>query len=276
MTTTRALLAASSAALLGATLLTAAPAAAAEVGCGDTLLADTALTHDLVCGPGDGLRIGADGITLDLKGYTIQGPGAYGAGAGGGVRAARVSGFEIRNGTITGYAEGVVLDQASDGYVWNLVLRGNDRGVNLAGGGGHVVEKNTIAGNGRDAVRLGLSTGNTVQKNVLDANYYGIGVADASSGNLVAKNVVTRTSTDGVWVTADSTGTRIEKNIVSGNGDDGIDTDSAATFLVKNVAVGNGDLGIEAVAGVTDGGENLASGNGNPAQCTGVACTPVS
>ena len=71
-----------------------APASAAPVSCGDVITVDTVLTQDLTCGPGDALVIGANGITLDLGGHTITGPGAYGAGAGAGVRAAQRTGAE--------------------------------------------------------------------------------------------------------------------------------------------------------------------------------------
>jgi parallel beta-helix repeat protein len=257
-----------------ASTLSAGPASAADVQCGDVLTSDTKLRHDLRCGPGDGLVIGADGVTLDFAGHSLTGPGAYGAGAGGGVRAARVFDFVIRNGTITGYAEGIVLDEARNGHVWAMVLKDNDRGINLAGGGGHLIEKNTVADNGRDAIRLGLSHGNVVTKNEVSGNVFGIGVADGSSGNIISKNTVAETTFDGIWTTGDSPGTEITKNVSTFNGEDGIDVDAVPTTVSKNTADGNGDLGIEAVPGVTDGGGNKANGNSNPVQCTGVSCTP--
>jgi hypothetical protein len=45
---------------------------AAHVDYGDTLAQDTTLDGDLVC-PGSELRIGADGITLDLNGHNRRG-----------------------------------------------------------------------------------------------------------------------------------------------------------------------------------------------------------
>ena len=43
------------------------------VKCGDTLTHSVKLTADLTDCPGDGLVIGADGITVDLNGHTIDG-----------------------------------------------------------------------------------------------------------------------------------------------------------------------------------------------------------
>ena len=49
---------------------------AANVKCGDTITTDTTLHKDLVNCPNDGLLIGADDVTLDLNGHTIDGDGA--------------------------------------------------------------------------------------------------------------------------------------------------------------------------------------------------------
>jgi hypothetical protein len=51
-------------------------AAAAHLGCGDTITADATLDGDLVNCPNLGIVIGADDITLDLNGHRIDGDGA--------------------------------------------------------------------------------------------------------------------------------------------------------------------------------------------------------
>ncbi|MGZ5417135.1 MAG: right-handed parallel beta-helix repeat-containing protein [Nocardioides sp.] len=270
---------------------------AADVTCGTTLTSSTVLTADLTCAVGDALVIGADSVVLDLGGHTITGPSTGAPGAG--IRSAGRSGVTIKNGIITGFNEGVVLDESRSHVVSKLTVRGNIRGINLAGGGGHVVEKITATGNGGDGIRLGLSTGNVIAKNVLTDNVWGVSVADGSSHNLVSKNIATGSHANGVavfggasdttveknevyasWgsgiqVNSDTTGTLLVKNYAASNGDDGLHVDSADATITKNVAVTNVDFGIYAVSGVTDGGGNQAQRNGNPAQCTGVACSPV-
>src|SRR2546423_10760933 len=54
---------------LAAAVLPGTPAWASP-SCGSTITTNTTLTTDLVCA-GDGLIIGADGITLNLRGHTI-------------------------------------------------------------------------------------------------------------------------------------------------------------------------------------------------------------
>src|SRR5204862_977171 len=48
-------------------------AMAAQPSCGGTITADTTLVSDLTNCPGDGIVVGADNITLDLNGHTIDG-----------------------------------------------------------------------------------------------------------------------------------------------------------------------------------------------------------
>lgn len=289
------------AAAIGLVAATAAiaPASADSVQCGDQISVDTVLTEDLTCGPGDGLVIVANGVTLDLGGHTITGPGAYGQGAGAGVRAAQRTGVTVMHGTITGYQTAVVLDESWGGHVTRLTVHHNDQGIILSGGGGHLVDKNVAADNGRDAIKLGLSEDNRVTQNTVSGNVYGIAVASGSTDNTVDRNVasgnqyfgiaafsggsghtfeknqVTGSVHHGIQVNSDITGITLLQNYVSGNGDDGIHVETTSATLTKNTAVYNVDLGISAPSGVTDGGGNKASGNGNVLQCTGVVCNPA-
>lgn len=60
----------------GFAVLGAGQALAGHVSCGDTITTDTTLHRDLVNCPSNGIVIGADNITLDLNGHTIDGDGA--------------------------------------------------------------------------------------------------------------------------------------------------------------------------------------------------------
>ena len=54
--------------------------AAKQPQCGDTITTDTTLHKDLVNCPNNGIVIGADNVTLDLNGHTIDGDGTPSAG----------------------------------------------------------------------------------------------------------------------------------------------------------------------------------------------------
>ena len=270
--------------------------ASAAVQCGAVLTSNTKLTSNLVCdASGDALSIGADGVTLNLNGHSITGPGAYDTSYAG-VRVAGHTKVRVTNGRITGFQSAVVLDESTRAVVSKVNAYGNDQGLNLSGGGQHLVEKNYVHDNGRDAIRLGLSSYNRVRLNVVVANTFGIGVADGSTDNvveanaatrngdfgigllgdvarnLVQANVVDQSSGHGIQVNPEAVDTRLFKNYLSRNGIDGIHVEAVTTTITRNDARKNLDLGINA-PGAVDGGGNKAKGNGNSLQCVGVVCS---
>ena len=112
------------AALAAATLLalSTAQAFADHVHCGDVITQDTTLDSDLIDCPGDGLVIGADNVTLDLNGHTIEGSAAHDSA---GVRAPRregdpsqgasfgYEGVKVEDGVIRDFAYGISGEHAS-------------------------------------------------------------------------------------------------------------------------------------------------------------------
>jgi hypothetical protein len=151
-------------------------ASAAGLRCGDRVVADTVLTRDLRCASGPGLVL-EGGVTLDLGGHRIVGPGAE-AEAGDGVLVSGGVQATVRNGAVVGWPRGVAVEQgddpdtlaraAVDGIsfrgngtaVWSFlgevrvagsVFRDNGSGVNLFFAGGSV-ERSTFRGNRAAAV----------------------------------------------------------------------------------------------------------------------------
>jgi hypothetical protein len=102
----------STAALLAAVLLPAGAAGAApgdppgvSPSCGDTVSVDTVLTGDLVCPGGDGLTLAA-GVTLDLGGHSLVGPGTSGTA----ITFEQTAPVTVTNGTVRGWRVGVASD----------------------------------------------------------------------------------------------------------------------------------------------------------------------
>lgn len=238
-----------SAAFALAAALGVAPAVAADVNCGDVVTSAVVLTHDLDCA-GNGLIAGAGNVVIDLNGHTLSGNGTL---AGVSVRAPH-SGVTVRNGFISGFDEGVVLDSNSGNVVDKLVISGSYRGINVANSSGNTIEKNTIQGSSGDGIRLGGSDNNLVAKNLVSGSPFGISVADGSDGNLVAKNAVSGGNPGfsfGISVFSNSDNNVVDRNIVSGMALVGIliQSQSDNTVVVKNVAYGNGQDGIRVEAG---------------------------
>lgn len=100
-------------ALLGSIVSTGSAAAATPtVTCGSTLTADVTLKTNLTCPAGDGLILGS-GVTLDLGGHTLTGPGSTGVG----VRNADDSLGDngVRNGRIVGWGTGILVQGTTTG-----------------------------------------------------------------------------------------------------------------------------------------------------------------
>src|SRR5690349_24818436 len=92
----------------GVMALTPWSPASAAVQCGAVLTSNTKLTSDLTCdASGDALTIGASGVTLNLNGHTLTGPGAY-ATPYAAVRVAGQARARITNGKVTGFQSAVV------------------------------------------------------------------------------------------------------------------------------------------------------------------------
>lgn len=113
-----------------------AAAASPSVYCGATLLHDTTLDHDLTCA-GDGLVLGP-GVTLDLRGHTLRGPGSHvGVSIG-------TSGAAIVHGRLTGWGSGIAaripepdgesLPEAATALVRHIRVDHSDAGVDASAG----------------------------------------------------------------------------------------------------------------------------------------------
>jgi hypothetical protein len=189
---------------LGLLALGAGPALAQPLSCGDTVTQDTSLSNDLLDCHGDGLIIGADGITVDLNGHTISGQII----SGGlpdqvGIDNRGHDDVTIRNGTVTFFARGgvhlapdpngnrvdrnrvdnltmdffggfaILLEGGGSGnrFTGNTVDRPNDIGIGLFGtatpSSGNVITGNTVttAYNANIALRYGTITGTLIQDN---------------------------------------------------------------------------------------------------------------
>jgi YVTN family beta-propeller protein len=107
-----------------------------SINCGDSITADTVLESDLNCS-GPGLTFGADGITLDLNGHTINGNSGpceecpFEAG----IEINGHTGVTIINGTVHGFVYGIFVQNGShDNTVTSIVTTNNIfNGISLLG-----------------------------------------------------------------------------------------------------------------------------------------------
>lgn len=110
---------------------------------------DTTLQAELSCGRGPGLVVEVDGVTVDLGGHAVSGDPGSGAGEPG-IVLRGVSGVTVRNGTVQGFAAGVVIEGGSGNVLEGLTVQDNIGSPDGELGDGIVVNGsrgNRIAGN---------------------------------------------------------------------------------------------------------------------------------
>jgi parallel beta-helix repeat protein len=230
------------AALIGVCLLFAALADSSEakLACGATITKSVKLTSDIVGCKGAGLRIGADGITVDLNGHTIaaaakRNPKAHGIFNEGHDR------VTIRGGTVSGFgAYGVRLANANRNLVVDMRMTGNFTGVGLFESDRGVVRDNWMSGQRFVGVALTGGAGNRVTGNQI-SNTAGAGVFVQSSKSESGRNHLVsgnQLAGNGILVFPGPRATKLAYNRIDGSPGDGIATFEPSTILTGNTVSG--------------------------------------
>lgn len=228
------------------------------VTCGSTLTQDTVLAADLVNCPGDGLRIGADNITLDCAGHAI-----LGAGSGNGVLLDSRSRATVRNCRISGFDEGIFVRYSTYAKLSSNSLTGNGgNGVNLFAGSNTSLTANQAANNGNSGLSLSQSRDNNLTNNSATGNGNNGIYLSQSPGNTLAANNASGNSNDGIGLWQ-SPSTRLTGNTLDGNANNGVysyasnHSDIIGNFVTANAINGLylGSSGTYYISG------NLIAGN---------------
>jgi parallel beta-helix repeat protein len=258
--------------------------------CGETVTTDVRLTGSVYCQSApegsNGLTVGAPGITIDLHGYSLQGPGNTTGAAidnSGGFDDVTVRGVDnvgMYNGsTLSGYGNDLRLRDASGNRI--LFLR---TAVDLSGGSGNEVRRSWLHGKG---LRAQNTSGLVVADNVgdygpmelsglLDSRilrndmhppdwWYCCTDAIRVAGN---RNVISDNSLSG-WanglVLLSGAENKLLDNYVVNSKADGIlvEAFTAGTVLRGNRPYDNGDDGIDVRAADTRIGYNHTFANGD-------------
>jgi hypothetical protein len=256
-----------------------APADARNRGlaCGDVVTSDVRLQRSLT-GCTTGLVIGAPGVTVDLNGHAIEGVGRETAGAG--IEAADVSGVTVRNGRISGFGTGVLLQGVTASRVAALTIADTVSGIRVFDPELTPATRNVIAGNRISSSRNGVTVfgsvvvaGNAVSDISADGAPWsetspiGVGIycrASAGSSTLVIANAVERAehvgidfffcwgdivgndaSENGRWgIHKEGSNGLVAVNRVTRNAAGGIVSSDSHGLFAGNVANSNGGDGI--------------------------------
>jgi parallel beta-helix repeat protein len=291
------------AAVAGCFALTGGEALASPVGCGDTITKDTKLNRDLTDCPNNGIVIGADHITLDLNGHTIDGDGEFVQNCPAdqlcdvGVVNDGHNRVTIKGGSIQEFGVGVFVVGAGHHRLHDLSLSSNlDFGMLLGSSTRSRIEKNSFVDTGisglvvfdsnstrieRNSVSGSTGFGiyltgvnqSDVQDNALDGNEHGIAVFDGSSRNTVRRNFVSRGG--GSAIDIGGPANRVVNNRLTDDGDGIVVADFDDNLISRNTITGTGQLTDPAESGgfgiILDGADsttvdrNIVTGGRGPA-----------
>src|SRR6266511_2953923 len=202
--------------------LTVAPR---EATCGMGLTTNFVLANDLAC-KGDAFVIHTDGITLDLNGHTLNGPGM------GpqtwpqpqldsvGVRVGGHTGVTVRNGKIAQFSTGIFFIDMEKSRIENVVSSQNRFGFYIHASRAITIVNSTVMAN-IYGLHLQDANDNIVQGNKLIRQTYnspgGYGIyLYRSTGNRIVENTIENNVNWGIWF-SDAKGNTIFHNNVAGN-----------------------------------------------------------
>jgi parallel beta-helix repeat protein len=211
-------------AAVAAWLAVLAPGAQADqVACGQVVRASTTITNSLAGCAGDGIVIGAGGITVDLNGNTIQGTGL-----GAGVVNNGHDDVTIRNGALLNFDHGVILNPGT--------VRNSVTGLNLS--------KNEWS-----AIHLNNASGNHVAQNHLsEFSDVGLRATNGSTDNAIIGNVVGAGAGDSFVVEFGSDRNWFEGNLVQTSAGRAVRVEASAnTMVLGNEFQGSSDVAVEMI-----------------------------
>jgi parallel beta-helix repeat protein len=216
--------------MFGGSFATAAP----PLSCGDRITTDTTLHRDLVDCPDNGIRIGADDVTLDLNYHTIDGDGTPAAGCDRetefcdvGVLNRGHDGVTVVHGSVRQFGVGVWGLRVSHNRLLGISSSGNEccglgffrgtrsvvrnssgSGSGEGGNGMFLIESHRVRvlqssfrHNGDQGIVVDHSTHNLIKGNLLAHNrFFGI-VLERADRNRVRRNRSVRDGEVGIYVT---------------------------------------------------------------------------
>lgn len=233
------------------------PAYAAHVTCGTVITESTTLDGDVGPCSNFGVIVEEDGVVLDLNGHRVF--GTQNSGDGAGVLLRQVSRVTVRDGTVTDFDGGVVIEGGTRNTITQIIARDN-----IGESPGHPGIPGSSARYG-DGLLVEASTKNRIVGNraINNGPFSGIGLIEVpdedhpfppgqTSGNLVEGNLVEGNIACRQGDFCDNDGIRVEpavgpdnvftRNVVRRNGLDGISlfADADANRVTRNVVEANG------------------------------------
>jgi hypothetical protein len=203
--------------------------------CGQVVHANVTLTANLVC-TGDGLIVGEPNTTINLNGYSIEGPGDNSSKVG--IAVPHSDNVVIQgSGSIKNFQAGVLITGSGNTEMNRITFEGNKIAVFMTGSIGSTVEQNFIGPN-TIGVASHSSIGAQIHANMMTSNdLAGVTLVNTDKSQVDANSI--GGSRNGIFLDAQSTKNtvlynNILKNDVDINNADGLPLNINGNELIKN------------------------------------------
>ena len=192
------------------TSLLATEPVSTSLSCGEVITKSVKLSANLDCKT-DGIIVGGNGITIDLNGYTIAGPGPASSKIG--VMLANNNGVQVIGpGTITNFQAGILNTGGDSNSVNRVTFTENEIAIFNTGAKTTSIQENMM-----DSNKIGFashsSSGTVMKTNLLLSNALAGVTLVNSQGNEVSTNII-KGSVNGVFVDGQSTLNNVNTNTV--------------------------------------------------------------
>ncbi|HYO06452.1 MAG TPA: right-handed parallel beta-helix repeat-containing protein [Phototrophicaceae bacterium] len=183
-----------------------------SLSCGQVVRESVTLSANLECST-DGLIAGADGITIDLNGFTIAGPGGESSKVG--IMLANNDNVQVIGGTVKGFQAGVLNTGGSGNTISKVTFTENQIAIFNTGAIDTNIETNNMFSNSI-GVASHSSTGTKLHQNMLTDNQLAGVTLVNSAENVLDFNTITG-SVNGVFLDGQSTNNNVNTNTIVQN-----------------------------------------------------------
>src|SRR5919112_5709328 len=178
-----------------------------SLSCGQVVKESVTLSANLECST-DGLIAGADGITINLNGFTIAGPGGESSKVG--IMLANNDDVKVTGGTIKGFQAGVLNTGGSGNTISKVTFTENQIAIFNTGAKNTNIDANNMFSNSI-GVASHSSTGTKLHQNMLTDNQLAGVTLVNSAENVLDFNTITG-SVNGVFLDGQSANNNVNTN----------------------------------------------------------------
>jgi parallel beta-helix repeat protein len=184
-----------------------------SLSCGQVIKQSVKLTANLDCKT-DGIIVGADGITIDLNGFTLSGPGEKSSKVG--IMFADNDGVTVQGpGTIKSFQAGALFSGGEDNKISRVTFTENEIAVFETGSKNVVIEDNLMFENSI-GVAAHSSSGSMLTTNLFKSNdLAGVTLVNSASNELSMNTI--QGSVNGIFLDGQSTKNNVNSNNVLQN-----------------------------------------------------------